>query len=63
MRGYQFKSEGKGETRKNNVAYRNFDEEDQRFAGPVLPSPDETAQDLEGKDFAGTAFESYGQSK
>lgn len=51
IRGYQFKSEGKGEPRKNPVAYRAFDDRKEQLAEATLPRPDATARDLEGIGF------------
>lgn len=52
MRGYQFKSEGRGEPRKNELAYRALDDGKEKLAEAELPSPDADAKDLEGQGFA-----------
>lgn len=52
MRGYQFKSEGRGEPRKNELAYRALDDGNEKLAEAELPSPDADAKDLEEQGFA-----------
>lgn len=52
VRGYQFRSEGKGGPRKNPVAYRPLDDGKGKLAEAVLPSPDADAEDLEQQGFA-----------
>ena len=52
IRGYQFKSEGKGEPRKNAPAYRSLDDTKEKLADAALPSPNADAQDLEQQGFA-----------
>jgi queuine tRNA-ribosyltransferase subunit QTRTD1 len=49
IRGYHFKSEGPGETRKNKAAWGNLGGDDQLAGGLV---PDEDAMKLEAKGFA-----------
>ena len=51
-RGYQFKSEGKGEPRKNPVAYRSLNDREERLAEAVSPNPKSDAVDLEQVGFA-----------
>ena len=52
MRGYQFKSVGGGEPRKNPLAYRGLDDDMEELAETALPSPSADAQDLEERGFA-----------
>ena len=52
IRGYQYKSEGKGEPRINPPAYRSLDDGEERLAEAALPSPDIDAHDLEQQGFA-----------
>ena len=52
VRGYQFRSEGKGEPRKNPIAYRPLDDGNEKLAEPALPDPDADAEDLEQQGFA-----------
>ena len=53
MRGYTFKSEGKGEPRKNPVAWsRELNDGKEKLAESVLPDPEDDAGDLEGRGFA-----------
>ncbi len=52
IRGYQFKSEGKGESRKNPVAYGPLDDGKEKLAEALLPSPNADADDLEQHGFA-----------
>ncbi|KAF2095926.1 tRNA-guanine transglycosylase family protein [Rhizodiscina lignyota] len=47
VRGYQFKSEGRGEPKKNPKAYGRLDDAREKFAEGVLPSPNADAEDLE----------------
>ena len=52
IRGYQYKSEGKGEPRINPPAYRSLDDEEEKLAEAALPSPDINSHDLEQQGFA-----------
>lgn len=52
VRGYQFKSEGNGEPRKNPISYRVLDDTKEKLAEAALPSPGADAQDLEERGFA-----------
>lgn len=52
VRGYQFKSEGKGEARKNPPAYRSLDDGKEKQAEAALPNPNVDAEDLEKQGFA-----------
>jgi queuine tRNA-ribosyltransferase accessory subunit len=52
VRGYQFKSEGPGEPRKNALAYKTLDDAREKLAEGVTPSPNVEAQDLEDRGFA-----------
>lgn len=51
-RGYQFKSEGKGEARKNPKAFRLLGDGKEKLAEAALPSPTADAEDLEQQGFA-----------
>ena len=52
-RGYTFKSEGKGEPRKNPIAWsRELNDGKEKLAESVLPDPDDDARDLEERGFA-----------
>lgn len=52
VRGYQFRSEGKGAPRKNPIAYRPLDDGREKLAEAVLPSPNASAEELEQPGFA-----------
>lgn len=52
VRGYQFRSEGKGGPRKNQIAYRPLDDGKEKLAEAALPSPDADAEHLEEQGFA-----------
>ena len=52
VRGYQFRSEGKGGPRKNPIAYRLLDDGKDKLAEAVLPSPNADAENLEQQGFA-----------
>ncbi|KAH0562679.1 hypothetical protein GP486_002651 [Trichoglossum hirsutum] len=52
VRGYQFKSEGPGEPKKNSLAYKTLDDAREKLAEGVTPSPNVEAEDLEGRGFA-----------
>ncbi|CAD6572564.1 MAG: hypothetical protein ASARMPRED_005457 [Alectoria sarmentosa] len=52
VRGYQFRSEGKGGPRKNPIAYRPLDDGNKELAKSALPSPDDDAKNLEQQGFA-----------
>lgn len=52
VRGYQFRSEGKGGPRKNPVAYRPLDDRKEKFPEPAFPGPEADAEDLEQQGFA-----------
>ena len=52
VRGYQFRSEGKGGPRKNPIAYRSLDDGKNKLAEAALPSPNADADDLEQQGFA-----------
>ena len=53
VRGYQFRSEGKGGPRKNPIAYRPLEDGEDRLAEAALPSPDTYAGNPEQQGFAG----------
>lgn len=50
VRGYQFRSEGPGEAKKNAPAFNVYDNSGAET--PVAPEASEDAGDLEGKGFA-----------
>lgn len=50
VRGYQFRSEGPGEAKKNPTAFNTYDSSG--VETPVAPDASEDAGDLEGKGFA-----------
>jgi len=52
LRGYQFKSQGRGEPRKNPPAFRSLDDGKEKLADAALPSPDAEALELEKLGFA-----------
>ena len=52
VRGYQFKSEGPGESKKNPPAFRNLNDAQERLAEALPPTPSADAQDLEAQGFA-----------
>jgi len=52
VRGYQFKSEGKGESRRNLPAYRSLDDGKEKLAEAALPSSNADALDFEKQGFA-----------
>ena len=52
IRGYQYKSEGKGEPRINPPAYRSLDDGEEMLVEAALPSPDVDSHDLEQQGFA-----------
>lgn len=55
VRGYQFKSEGPSEPKKNPSAYRTLDNAAEDLAEvPAMPSPSADAKDLEEQGFAET---------
>lgn len=47
IRGYQFKSEGPGEAKKNPPAYRSLNDTREKLAEAAVPSPDTNAAQLE----------------
>ena len=51
VRGYQFRSEGKGGPRKNPIAYRSLDDGKDKLTEAVLPNPNADA-DLKQQGFA-----------
>lgn len=51
IRGYQFKSEGNGEPRKNPAPYRSLDDAREKLEEAGSPSPNLDAQDLEEHGF------------
>ena len=53
IRGYQFKSEGKGEPRKNRPAYRSLEDGKEKLEESAVPSPGLDAQDLEKQGLGG----------
>ena len=55
VRGYQFKSNGPGEPRKNQLAYQCLDDGAEKLADVPLPSPSVDAGGLEKRGFAETA--------
>lgn len=61
IRGYQFKSEGKGEPRKNPPAYRSLDDGREKLEEATLPSPSLEAQDLEEQGFGEKAPEAVSE--
>ena len=52
VRGYQFRSEGKGGPRKNPIAYRPLNDGKDKLAEAALPSPNADADGLERQGFA-----------
>ena len=52
IRGYHFKTEGKGGPKKNSRPYRSLDDEKEKLAEALLPSPSTDADDLEQRGFA-----------
>lgn len=52
VRGYQFKSEGPGEPKKNARAYHMLNEGKEKLEGSPLPNPTADAKDLEDRGFA-----------
>lgn len=52
VRGYQFRSEGKGEPRKNPVAYRSLEDGRESLTDAELPSPTADGEGLEQHGFA-----------
>ena len=58
MRGYQFKSEGPGEPRKNPIAYESLNDREEKLAEAVSLRVDANAQDLQGYGFAERVVES-----
>jgi queuine tRNA-ribosyltransferase accessory subunit len=52
MRGYQYKSEGPGEAKRNPAPFQMLDDGKEKLAESVLPSADADADDLEGQGFA-----------
>lgn len=52
IRGYQYKSEEKGESRKNPIAYKILDDKEEELAESLLSSSDMNAEELESKGFA-----------
>lgn len=53
MRGYQFRSEGPGEQKKNTKPFRMFDEGRESTAEtPVVPDPNADAVELQDQGFA-----------
>jgi queuine tRNA-ribosyltransferase accessory subunit len=52
VRGYQFKSEGPGESKKNKAAFTMLDEGKEVLAESVLPPASADARELEQQGFA-----------
>lgn len=52
VRGYQFRSEGKGGPRKNPIAHRPLDDGKDKLAEAALPTPNADAESLEQQGFA-----------
>ena len=52
VRGYQFKSNGPGEAKKNTLAYGTLADAREKLADAELPSPNVDADDLEQHGFA-----------
>ena len=52
VRGYQFRSEGKGGPHKNPIAYRPLDDGKGKLAEAAVLSPEADAEDLELQGFA-----------
>ena len=52
VRGYQYKSEGPGETKKNKSPFKIFDDGKEKLAEATPPSSSATASILEGEGFA-----------
>lgn len=52
MRGYQFKSEGPGEARRNPVAYQSLDDRKEKLAEAASLGLDADAQGLQDRGFA-----------
>ncbi len=61
VRGYQFKSTGHGEPKKNPLAYRKLDDRKEKLAEAALPSPNTDAKDLEEQGFAQNVREKEGK--
>lgn len=52
MRGYQYKSEGPGESKKNGPAYRMLDEGKEKVKEAIVLAPTTGATQLEKAGFA-----------
>lgn len=52
VRGYQFKSNGPNEPKKNSLAYKALDDTAEKLADASLPSPSVEANNLEERSFA-----------
>jgi queuine tRNA-ribosyltransferase subunit QTRTD1 len=52
VRGYQFKSEGPGEPKKNPTSFQTLNDRSEKLSESITPSPDTDAADLEKKGFA-----------
>lgn len=52
MRGYQFRSKGKGEPKRNSAPYRSLDNRTESLKEAIRPSPKADAADLEEIGFA-----------
>lgn len=52
IRGYQFKSEGRGEPKKNEAPFTMLDEGKEVLAESALPNVNADAEDLEKHGFA-----------
>lgn len=52
VRGYQFKSEGPGEPKKNTAPFTMLDDGKEKLAESTLPSADVDAEELEAQGFA-----------
>ena len=58
VRGYQFRSKGKGEPKKNPAPYRSLDDRTERLRESIRPGPKADAADLEQIGFA-EMFQEY----
>lgn len=52
VRGYQFKSGGPNEVKRNPAAYRTLDDGKDKLANSAMPKPDADADELEAQGFA-----------
>ncbi len=52
VRGYQFKSEGPGEAKKNSAAFNTLDDASEKLADSIVPDASVDADDLQRQGFA-----------